>query len=94
MSGDLRNSFVYVAKDTIETDEEKEKVKKLDKSRAVVPKLMRDLCDMIYRLYINNWYTEERLCHYLRENETVGCCTAMDYRLKFPKLFKVQPLAK
>ena len=55
---------------------------------------MRDLCDMIYRLHINNWYTEERLCQYLRENETVGCCTAMDYRLKFPKLFKVQPLAK
>ena len=94
--GHLWNSLVYVGKDTLETkrqrDKEKEMVKKLVKSSAVVYKLMGDLFGMGYQLYVNNWCTSQRLCHYLYENETVEYSTAIDYCLNVPKSLKVQPL--
>ena len=43
VSGYPWNSFVYVGKDAVETNEHKELAKNLDKSGAVAPKLMSDL---------------------------------------------------
>ena len=43
VSGNPWNSFVYVGKDAVETNEHKELAKNLDNSGAVAPKLMSDL---------------------------------------------------
>ena len=67
----LWNSFVYVGKNANETLEEQAFVKELGKSGAVVPKLMSDLYGNGYHLYVDNWYTSERLFKHLSENGTV-----------------------
>ena len=61
VSGYLWNSFIYIGKNANETLEEQAFVKELGKSGAVVPKLMRDLYGNGYHLYVDNWYTSERL---------------------------------
>ena len=57
VSGYLLNSFVYLGKETIMSNEEQEYIKKLGKSVAVVPKVMRDLYGKGYHLYVDDWYT-------------------------------------
>ena len=57
VSGYLLNSFVYLGKETIMSNEEQEYIKKLGKSVAVVPKVKRDLYGKGYHLYVDNWYT-------------------------------------
>ena len=57
VSGYLLNSFVYLGKETIMSNEEQEYIKKLGKSVAVVPKVMRDLYGKRYHLYVDDWYT-------------------------------------
>ena len=93
VSGYLWNSFVYVGKDKVEMNEHKELAKNLGKSGAVVPKLMSDLFDKGYHLYIDNWYTSV-ITKFLRDQDTVACGTAMGNRIKAPKSFKDQPLEK
>ena len=94
LSGYLWNSFVYLGKEAIMSNEEQEYIKKLGKSGAVVPKLMADLYGKGYHLYIDNWYTSEKLFHHLEENGTVACGTAMGHRLKVPKSMKEESLSK
>ena len=94
VSGYLWNSFVYVGKHTVETNEHKELANNLGKSGAVVPKLMSDLFDKGYHLSINNWYTSKKLQKFLRDQDTVACGTAMGNRIKAPKSLKDQPLGK
>ena len=57
VSGYLWNSFIYIGKNANETLEEQAFVKEL----GGVPKLMRDLYGNGYHLYVDNWYTSERL---------------------------------
>ena len=94
VSGYLWNSFVYVGKDAVETNEHKELAKNLGKSGAVVPKLMSDLFDKGYHFCIDNWYTSQKLLNFLRDRDTVACGTAMGNRIKAPKSLKDQPLEK
>ena len=94
VSGYLWNSFVYVGKDAVETNEHKELAKNLGKSGAVVPKLMSDLFDKGYHLYINNWYTSEKKLNFLRDQDTLASGTAMGNRIKAPKSLKDQLLEK
>ena len=94
VSGYLWNSFVYVRKNANKTLEEQAFVKELGKSGAVVPKLMSDLYGNGYHLYVDNWYTSERLFKHLSENGTVACGTAIGNRLKVPQSLKEEPLEK
>ena len=63
-------------KNEMATAEEKELEKQLGKSRAVAPKLMSNLLDFGYKLYVDNWYTSKKLFRYLEENGTGACGTA------------------
>ena len=91
VSGYLWNSFVYVVKGTVETNEHKELAKNLGKSGAVAPKLMSDFCDKGYHLFIDYWYTSKNLLNFLRDRDTVAYGTAMGNRIKAPKSLKDQP---
>ena len=77
VSGYPWNRFVYVGKDAVETNEHRELAKNLGKSEAVAPKLMSDLFDKGYHLYIDNWCTSKKLLNFLRDWDTVACGTAM-----------------
>ena len=92
--GYLWNSFLYLGKEAIMSNEEQEYVKKLGKSDAVVPKLMADLYGKGYHLYVDNWCTSEKLFRHLEENGTAVCGTAMGHRLTVPKSMKEESLSK
>ena len=94
VSGYFWNSFVYVGKNANKTLEEQAFVKELGKSDPVVPKLMSDLYGNRCHLYVDNWYTSERLFKHLSENGTVACGTAIGNLLKVPQSLKEEPLEK
>ena len=60
---------MYLGKEAIMSNEEQEYIKKLGKSGAVVPKLMADLYGKGYHLYVDSWYTSEKLFRHLEEME-------------------------
>ena len=80
----LWNYFVYLGKETIISQEEQQIVKELEKSGAVVPKLMSKLYGNEHHQYLDNWYNSERLFARLEQNGTVACGTTMVNRLKVP----------
>ena len=92
--GYLWNSFVYLGKEANVSPEEAAFQKELGKSGAVLPKLMSDLYGKGHHLYVNNWYTSEKLFRHLEQNGTAACGTAMGYHLKVPKSLKTEPLEK
>ena len=94
VSGYLWNSFVYLGKEANTSPEEAALQKELGKSGAVVPKLMSELYGKGHHLYVDNWYTSERLFRHLEQNGTVACGTAMGYRLRVPNSLKTQALEK
>ena len=47
---------------------------------------MKDLFVQGYKLYVDNWYTSEKLFKYLEEDGTAGSARAN--RLKLPNSFK------
>ena len=55
---------------------------------------MSELYGKGHHLYVDNWYTSERLFRHLEQNGTVACGTAMGYRLRVPNSFKTQALEK
>ena len=59
--------------------------KELGKTGEPIVKLMKDLFNKGYHLYIDNWYTSEAVCRYLEERETGVCGTAPKERLKVPQ---------
>ena len=64
----------------------------LGKISAVIPKFMSGLFGIGYTLFVDNWYTSEKLFKYLEENGTTACGTARANRLQLPKSFKKEPL--
>ena len=76
---------MYLGKNEMATAEEKGLEKQLGKSGAVVPKLMSDLFGFGYKLYVDNWYTSEKLFRYLEESGSGACGTARANRLKIPR---------
>ena len=64
------------------------------KTGAVVPKLMSYLFGKGNKLFVDNWYTSEKLFRYVEENGTAACCTARANRLQLPKSFKKEPFQK
>ena len=93
-SGYLWNSFVYLGKEVIMSNEEQEYIKKLGKSGAVGPKLMSYLYGKGYHLYVDNWYIDEKLFRHLEDNGTAACGTAMGHRLTVPKSMREESLNK
>ena len=70
--GYIWNSFrLFREKMLTRTLEEQAFVKELGKRGAILPKLMSDLYGNGYHLYVDNWYTSERLFKHLSENGTV-----------------------
>ena len=55
---------------------------------------MSDLFDKGYHLYIDTWYTSEKLLNFLSDQDTVACGTAMGNKIKALKSLKDQPLEK
>jgi len=92
--GYLWNSFVYLGKEPNRNGDNPDLVRRLDKSGAVIPRLMGTLLNEGYRLYVDNWYTSQVLFNYLHENNTAACGTAQKKRIKLPKEFTDAPLAK
>ena len=88
----LWNSFVYLGKEAIMSNDEQEYIK-LGKSGAVGPKLMADLYGKGYHLYVDNWYITEKLFRHLEDNGTAACGTAMGHRLTVPKSMKEKYLS-
>ena len=60
-TGYLWNSYVYLGKvpNVVATD--MEMVRRLGKGGAVIPRLMEELLGKGYKLYVDNWYTSEKL---------------------------------
>ena len=79
-SGYLWNSYVYLSKvndspgDAAYTEE-------LGKSGAVVPKLMSELYNKGYHVYMDNWYTSLKLFQHLESNGTAACGTTWKDRI-------------
>ena len=86
--------LVYLGKEAIMSNEEQEYIKKLGKSRTVVTKLMADLYGKGCHLYVDNWYTSEKLLRHLEENGTAACGTEMGQTLTIPESMKEDSLSK
>ena len=93
-SGYLWNSLVYLGSKGIITEEGRAIERLLGKSGAVAPKLISDLFGKGYKLYVDNWYTSEKLLKYLEESGAAVCGTARANRLQLPKSLKKEPLQK
>ena len=66
-TGYMRNSIVYLGKEKNVSEEESRLIKELEISGSVVPKLMSELCHKGYHVYVDNWYTSEKLYKHLEE---------------------------
>ena len=85
---------MYLGKNYNPTEDEINYERELGKSGAVVPKLMSSLYNQGYHLYIDTWYTREKLFRHLESEGTVPCGTAMGHRLKIPESLKEERLEK
>lgn len=63
-------------------------------SGAVIPQLMPDLHNQGYHVYMDNWYTSEKLFTHFETNNTAACGTARQNRLKPPKTLRECKLDK
>ena len=88
------NSFVYLGKPKNISHEESQLIKELGISGSVVPKLMSELYNKGYHLYMDNWYTSEKLFKHLQANGTPACGTARKNRLSVPLSVNKQKLQK
>ena len=93
-SGYLWNSYVYLGKEPDRHATDRQLVNRLGSSGAVIPRLMENLLDKGYHVYVDNWYTSEALFTYLSEHDTAACGTARKNRLKLPATFTTPNLPK
>ena len=70
---------MYLGKNYNPTEDEINYERELGKSGAVVPKLMSSLYNQGYHLYIDNWYTSEKLFQHLESEGIIACGTAMGH---------------
>ena len=83
-SGYLRNSLVYLRKNTGYDNENLELKNRIRKMGGILVLLAKDLSGLGYKLYIDNWYTSEVLFNYLYENQTCATGTPTKNRMQFP----------
>ena len=79
-SGYLWNSYVYLSK-VNDSPGDAAYMEDLGKSGAVVPKLMSELYNKGYHVYMDNWYTSLKLFQHLESNGTAACGTAWKDRI-------------
>ena len=60
-TGYLWNSYVYLGKEPDAVATDMEMVRRLGKSGAVIPRLKEGLLRKGYKLYVDNWYTSQKL---------------------------------
>ena len=90
-SGYLWNSYVSLGKvnnspgDAAYTEE-------LGKSGVIVPKLMSELYNKGYHVYMDNWYTNLKLFQHLESNGTAACGTAWKERIMLPRSLRNESL--
>ena len=91
----LWNSYVYLRKEPDAQAANQQLVNRLVLSGAVNPRLMENLLDKGYHVYVYNWYTSEALFTYLSEHDTAACGTARKKKqLKLPATFTTLYLPK
>ena len=73
---------MYLSKYEVDTADDTILEQQLGKSGTVITKLKIDLSGVGYKLYINNWYTSEKLFWYLEENKTGACDITKPSQLK------------
>ena len=73
-SGYFCNSFVYLAKTTI-NENQHQLERRIEKSGVVVTTLLSDLFGLGYKLFEDNWYMSEALFDYLYKNKTYAMGT-------------------
>jgi len=93
-SGYLWNSYVNLGKEPDRHAADRQLVNRLGSSGAVMPRLMENLLDKGYHVYVDNWYASEALFTYLSEHDAAACGTARKNRLKLPATFKTPNLLK
>ena len=85
---------MYLRKNYNPTEDEINYERELSKSGAVVPKLMSSLYNQGYHLYLDNWYTSDKLFMHLESEGTVACGTVVGHQLKIPESLKKRDLKK
>lgn len=79
-SGYFWNSYVYLGKEQERHAADRQSVNRLGFSSAIIPKLMGNLLDKEYHIYVDNWYTREVLFTYLSEHDMAASGTAQKNR--------------
>ena len=90
----LWNCIFYLGKQKNVSAAKTDLVKDLGMSRAVIPQLMSELYNQGYHVYMDNWYTSEKLFTHLEANGTAACGTARRNRLNLPKTLRDCKLGK
>ena len=88
------NSCVYLGKNYNPTENEINYERELGKGGAIVSKLMSSMYNQGYHLYIDSWYTSEKLFRQLESQGTIACGTAMGRPFKIPESLKEERLKK
>ena len=86
-SGYCWNSYVYLGKNVLITDEEKAIQKEVGKTGLVVINLLKELFGSERKLWVDNWYNSESLFRLLEVNNIAACGTAKINRISVPKSF-------
>ena len=89
-SGYLWNSYVYLGKEPDRHAADRQLLNRLGLSGVVIPRLMENLLDKGYHVYV----CSEALFTYLSEHDTAACGIARKNRLKLPATFKTPNLPK
>ena len=83
-SGYVWNLYVYLGK-VNDSLGDSAYTEKHGKSGAVVPKLMSELYNKSYHVYMDNWYTSLKLFQHLESNGTPACGTAQRDQIMPPQ---------
>ena len=84
--------FCYLRKQNNVPADEANLMKQLGISGAVIPKLMSELYNKVYHVYMDNWYISEKLFLHLEENGKEAIGTAKRNRLSVPNSTKTKKL--
>lgn len=86
-SGYLWNSYVYHGKAPDRHADDWQLVNRLGFSNAAIPRLIENVLDKGYQVYVDNWYSGEVVFTHLSEHDTAACGTARKKWLKLPATF-------
>ena len=92
-SGYLWNSYIYLGK-VNDSPDDAAFTEELGKSGAIVPKLMSELYNKGYHVYMDNWYTSLKLFQHMECNGTAAYGTARKDRIMPPRTLRNESLKR